>query len=43
MKNWFIENIISLQGSTLRYSFPIVGMADLYLNYAEALNETKES
>ena len=38
------ENIISLQGSTIKgYSFPIIRMADLYLNYAEALNETKES
>tara|TARA_B100000809_G_C15116718_1_gene522731 strand:- start:362 stop:2296 length:1935 start_codon:yes stop_codon:yes gene_type:complete len=38
------ENIISLQGSTIKgYSFPIIRMADLYLNYAEALNETKDS
>ena len=38
------ENIISLQGSTIKgYSFPIIRMADLYLNYAEALNEIKES
>ena len=38
------ENIISLQGSTIKgYSFPIIRMADLYLNYAEVLNETKDS
>ena len=38
------ENIISLQGSTIKgYSFPIIRMADLYLNYAEALNEIKDS
>ena len=38
------ENIISLQGSTIKgYSFPIIRMSDLYLNYAEALNETKDS
>jgi hypothetical protein len=37
------ENIISLQGSTIKgYSFPIIRMSDLYLNYAEALNETKD-
>ena len=36
------ENIISLESSTIKgYSFPIIRLADLYLMYAEASNETK--
>jgi starch-binding outer membrane protein, SusD/RagB family len=36
------ENIISLESSTIQgYSFPIIRLADLYLMYAEASNETK--
>jgi hypothetical protein len=30
-------------GSSITYSFPIIRLADLYLLYAEALNECKES
>lgn len=29
--------------SPYRYSFPIIRLADLYLMYAEALNESQES
>ena len=38
------ENVISQEGSTIKgYSFPIIRLSDLYLMYAEALNEVKES
>ena len=38
------ENVITQQGSTIKgYSFPIIRLSDLYLMYAEALNEVKES
>jgi hypothetical protein len=38
------ENVIAQQGSTIKgYSFPIIRLSDLYLMYAEALNEVKES
>lgn len=35
------ENAIS--GTYYRYAFPIIRLADLYLMYAEALNESKDS
>ncbi|MDA8904116.1 RagB/SusD family nutrient uptake outer membrane protein [Flavobacteriaceae bacterium] len=38
------ENVIAQEGSTIKgYSFPIIRLSDLYLMYAEALNEVKES
>ncbi|MDB4133723.1 RagB/SusD family nutrient uptake outer membrane protein [Flavobacteriaceae bacterium] len=38
------ENVIAQEGSTIKgYSFPIIRLSDLYLLYAEALNEVKES
>ncbi|MGV8090384.1 MAG: RagB/SusD family nutrient uptake outer membrane protein [Mangrovibacterium sp.] len=48
---YFIKKLVSVEtvngaGATykgFRYSYPLIRLADLYLLYAEALNETKES